>query len=62
MMKYTFKEAEDLLEKSLNQAKIKLIEATEDNKFLKEQITIAEVSIARFYNHGVSTNANKAKV
>lgn len=62
MMEYTFKEAEDLLEINLNQAKIKLIEATEDNKFLKEQITIAEVSIARFYNHRVSMNAKKVKV
>ena len=53
MLEFTYEEAVDLLEKNLAEATRKLKEFNEDLDFLKDQITTAEVSMARVYNHDV---------
>lgn len=53
MLEFSYDEAEELLTKNLEQAKIKLSEYVADLDFLKDQITTAEVSMARVYNHDV---------
>ena len=57
MLEFTYEEAVDLLEKNLAEATRKLKEFNEDLDFLKDQITTAEVSMARVYNHDVKSAA-----
>ncbi|KAK2964689.1 putative Prefoldin subunit 3 [Blattamonas nauphoetae] len=53
MVEYTYTESKDLLERNLENAKTTLAAVKEDLAYLREQSTIAEVSIARFFNFDV---------
>lgn len=53
MLEYTYKEAHALLEKNLSNAQERLKEVESDLLFLRDQITTAEVNIARMFNHDV---------
>ena len=45
MVEYSYQEAKELLERNLSNAKITRQSLIEDASFLKEQITICEVSL-----------------
>lgn len=53
MLEYGYEEAETLLARNLEGAKEQLATLTEDLGFLKDQITVSEVCVARLHNHGV---------
>lgn len=53
MLQYPYAEAIELLTRNLNSARETLKVVTEDLAFLKEQITVSEVSIARAFNFDV---------
>ncbi|KAH7831746.1 putative prefoldin subunit 3 [Monocercomonoides exilis] len=53
MVEYSHEDAKELLTKNLNNAKITLNSINEDFTFLKEQLTICEVGIARIFNYDV---------
>ncbi len=52
-MEYEYAEAVDLLETQQRNCETSLAELTEDCAFIKDQITMTEVNIARIYNHDV---------
>ncbi len=54
MVEYTFAEAQELLSKNLANAEKTLETLNADLAFLKDQITVSEVNIARTHNHKVS--------
>uniref|UniRef100_A0A7S2TK63 Prefoldin subunit 3 n=1 Tax=Lotharella oceanica TaxID=641309 RepID=A0A7S2TK63_9EUKA len=54
MLEYNYDEAKKLLTKNLASAEKQCKALTEDLNFLKDQITISEVNIARMHNHGVN--------
>jgi len=53
MLEYSYDEADKLLNKNLQNAQTNLAALEEDLAFLKDQITISEVNIARVHNHKV---------
>eukprot|EP00455_Lapot_gusevi_P037427 TRINITY_DN4185_c0_g3_i1.p1 TRINITY_DN4185_c0_g3~~TRINITY_DN4185_c0_g3_i1.p1 ORF type:complete len:205 (+),score=86.67 TRINITY_DN4185_c0_g3_i1:53-616(+) len=53
MLEYDYEEAQALLQKNLEAAQTTLSNINLDLAFLKEQITISEVNIARVHNHNV---------
>ncbi len=53
MLEYTYDEAETTLSTSLDSAKTQSDAVTRDLNFLKDQITISEVNIARVHNYRV---------
>jgi prefoldin subunit 5 len=53
MLEYTYAEADALLTKNLSNAEVTLKSLDEDLAFLKDQITISEVNIARIHNYNV---------
>lgn len=53
MLEYSIEEAVEVLRSKLKQARDSLIIVGEDLLFLKEQITVMEVNIARVYNWDV---------
>lgn len=53
MLAYPIDEAKDLLEDKLKTAKRNLQNAGEDIEFLRAQMTVAEVNVARVYNWDV---------
>mmetsp|Transcript_1978 Transcript_1978/g.3490 ORF Transcript_1978/g.3490 Transcript_1978/m.3490 type:complete len:163 (+) Transcript_1978:174-662(+) len=56
----TFDEAEALLTKNLEKKKEQLAQNIEDLNFVKAQVTVCEVSIARVYNNDVKERRKKA--
>jgi prefoldin subunit 5 len=60
MLEYNYEEAEALLTKNLNNAQVNLASLESDLAFLKDQITISEVNIARIHNYNVQLK-NQAK-
>ncbi|KAK4767259.1 hypothetical protein SAY86_015009 [Trapa natans] len=52
MLEYSCEEATDLLQKNLQNAKVSL-EVLTDLQFLRDQVTIIQVTIARVYNWDV---------
>ena len=65
MVEYTYDEAMEMLASNLGKANLKLKSYNEDLQFLREQIILTEVNIARVYNHSVRLKrkmvANKVK-
>ncbi|KAK2727844.1 prefoldin subunit 3-like [Artemia franciscana] len=53
MLEYTLEEAEELLKKNLEIAKNSNIQVDNDLDFLRDQLTITEVNMARVYNWDV---------
>ena len=53
MLEYTFDEAKEVLETQLKQADDQLKNIAENMDYLKDQITITEVAMARCHNHEV---------
>jgi len=60
MVEYSFEEAKALLNQNLKTAKQNLESVEQDLDFLKEQITITEVNLARIFNYDVKLR-RKAK-
>ena len=54
MLEYTYNDANTLLTKNLSNAKLSLQSLESDIEFLKDQITISEVNIARLHNYGIA--------
>jgi len=54
MLEYNYEDAKALLEKNLKSASKQCEGISNDLMFLKDQITISEVNIARMHNHGVN--------
>jgi len=61
MLEYSYEEAIQLLRKNLENAEISLSSLTEDLAFLKDQITISEVNIARVHNVNVNIRQQMKK-
>lgn len=61
MLEFPLEEANELLERNLNNANQTLASTDEDLKFLKDQITTCEVNVARVYNHIVTTRQRQGK-
>jgi prefoldin subunit 5 len=59
MLEYSYSEAEQLLQKNKSNAEITLSSLEEDLAFLKDQITISEVNIARLHNYKVALKQEK---
>lgn len=59
MLEYTCDEAEMLLKKNLENANVSLQAIIEDLQFLRDQVTITEVTIARVYNWDVHQRRKK---
>jgi prefoldin subunit 5 len=57
MLEYPFDEAEALLTKNMESAQYQLKVTNNDLAFLKDQITISEVNIARMHNYNVQLRA-----
>ncbi|MBW0576249.1 hypothetical protein O181_115964, partial [Austropuccinia psidii MF-1] len=53
MLAYPLNEALELLKNKIQSAKLKLAEATEEEVFLRNQITTSQVNIARVFNWDV---------
>ncbi|OIV95265.1 hypothetical protein TanjilG_07421 [Lupinus angustifolius] len=53
MLEYSLEEATDLLQKNLENAKASLEVLVSDLQFLRDQVTITQVTIARVYNWDV---------
>ncbi|BFZ59262.1 hypothetical protein YB2330_000268 [Saitoella coloradoensis] len=53
MLSYPIPEAIELLTSKLSTAKESLAQCEEDAEYLREQITVMEVNVARIYNEGV---------
>ncbi|KAI3632251.1 hypothetical protein MIR68_009357 [Amoeboaphelidium protococcarum] len=60
MVEYTLKEAEDLLADKRQRAAQSLELINSDLEYLREQITIVEVNLARVYNYEVSQRRRKS--
>lgn len=60
MLEYNYTEAHELLTTNLANAKNNLATLETDIAFLKDQITISEVNIARVHNHKVQIRQDKA--
>lgn len=59
MLSYTLPAAIELLKSKLNAAETSLANAVEDLEFLREQITVMEVNMARVYNADVKRRREK---
>ena len=63
MLEYSLDDAEKLLKKNLESAESSVQQIAFDLDFLRDQMTITEVTMARLYNWDVKKrNANKAAV
>ena len=54
MVEYSYDEALKLLERNMENARIRIQQSEDDLNFLKDQITTTEVNIARVYNQGIA--------
>ena len=54
LVEYSFEEAATLLDKNLENAKIRLLTTEDDLNFVKDQVTTMEVNMARVYNQNVA--------
>jgi prefoldin subunit 5 len=61
MLEYGYVEARELLTKNLANAQVNLTTLDNDLAFLKDQITISEVNIARVHNHKVQLKQDAAR-
>jgi prefoldin subunit 5 len=61
MVEYSYEEAEELLSTNLETATRNLENSNEDSAYLKDQITITEVNVARIHNYAVKQNVLKKK-
>jgi prefoldin subunit 5 len=61
MVEYSYDEAEELLSTNLVTATNNLENSNEDSAYLKDQITITEVNVARIHNYAVKQNVLKKK-
>jgi prefoldin subunit 5 len=61
MLEYPLAEAEQLLTRNLGNARVTLADLTKDLEFLKDQITISEVNIARVHNHRIKLKKEAEK-
>ena len=61
MLEYSLEDAEALLEKNLGNAETSLASLEADLAFLKDQITVSEVNIARVHNVNVSIKNERKK-
>jgi len=61
MLEYGLQEALDLLTLNLKNANLNLSNLNKDLTFLKDQITVSEVNIARVHNYRVKVNQGKPK-
>jgi hypothetical protein len=59
MLSYPLEEASDLLSSKLASARKNLSNAIEDLEWLRDQITVTEVNIARVYNWDVKRRREK---
>lgn len=62
MLEYNYIEAEELLLKNKKNAEINLNSLEADLEFLKDQITISEVNIARVHNYKVTLKQQQNKI
>ena len=53
MLEYTYEQAIEMLETNLGKATLKNSTYDDDLTFIREQIIVTEVNIARIYNHSV---------
>jgi len=62
MLSYSLEEANDLLQRKMTTASQALYNAVEDLEWLREQITVTEVNVARVYNWDIKMKrqGNKA--
>ena len=61
MVEYSYDEADELLSRNLETATKNLDNLNEDSAYLKDQITITEVNVARIHNYGVKLRQQKLK-
>eukprot|EP00941_MAST-03F_sp_MAST-3F-sp1_P001404 g1404.t1 len=61
MLEYTYDDALELLKKNIQQAEEKFRTTDADLLFLRDQITTAEVNVARMFNHDVQLRRKKAE-
>jgi prefoldin subunit 5 len=61
MLEYPLLEAEQLLTRNVGNARVTLADLTKDLDFLKDQITISEVNIARVHNHRIKLKKEAEK-
>ena len=61
MLEYTLNDADDLLTKNAESASNSLSEVEHDVNFIRDQITITEVTIARLHNWNVKRAASEKK-
>ena len=54
MVEYSYDEALKLLERNMENARIRIKQSEDDLNFLKDQITTTGVNIARVYNQGIA--------
>ncbi|KAF5188752.1 Prefoldin subunit [Thalictrum thalictroides] len=59
MLEYSYEEANGLLQKNLENAKASLEVLVDDLQFLRDQVTITQVTIARVYNWDVHQRRSK---
>ena len=62
MLEYDIEDAEKLLQKNLSTAETNLEELSNDLCFLRDQITMTEVSMARVYNFDVKKRQQQKAV
>ncbi|KAG6487663.1 probable prefoldin subunit 3 [Zingiber officinale] len=62
MLEYSLEEAKSLLEKNLENAKASLEVLVGDLQFLRDQVTITQVTVARVYNWDVHQRRTKQAV
>lgn len=60
MLEYTLAEAEELLTKNLANAQENLENTRRDSVYLRDQVTVTEVSMARVYNYDVKRRREAA--
>jgi len=59
MLEYSLDDAEELLSKNLNSAEVNLQQISFDLDYLRDQMTITEVTMARLYNWDVKKRKEK---
>ena len=60
MLEYTYEEAVEMLKKNMENGNTRLESLNEELAFIKEQMTLTEVTIARVYNYDVKVRRDEA--